>query len=529
MGSVLPPGFKLDPPPTADPAALPAGFTLDAPAAPAAAAQPVQEQPVRQTPLNPVIAEAVGALNRGAAEIPDFAIRAFNQLLGGITEITGLETAKLPSTLELAETVIGEPVGQRGFMEPGLAREAVQKVGEFVPQVATLVSGARTAAGKVGEAVLERGQIEATRVAAGKAAGETGVVRKTIAEGGQVVSDPKAKEAIKQGFGEGVVAQVKAATTKTKQQMRRMVGITQRGLTNESFRGANRPADVAGDAVASRIRGLTQVNKKAGQGINREAKNLSGKRVDFGSAGAKLADDLEEIGISVGDDLRVNLRGSDIEDIAGAEQMLNTVIRRVSRLDNNALAGHKLKRFIDEQVSFGKRGEGGLSGTVERVLKGLRKNIDDTLDLNFPAYKKQNEIFAETRQVLDDFQDAGGKSINFKSENVAKQIGTLSRRIFSNVTSRVKLTDSLEGLEAVAAKHGIDTSDDVAALARFADELDVVFKPAARTSLTAEVAKAQVTQGTSGTVTKLAEAGIERLRGINDANRLKAIREVLIP
>lgn len=514
---------------TAKPAT--AGFDISTAQPQPPAAQPAQEQPIRQTPLNPVIAEAVGALNRGVAEIPDFAIRAFNQLLGGITEVTGLETAKLPSTLELAETVIGEPVGQRGFMQPGTARDVVQKVGEFVPAVAGVVAGARTAAGKVGQAVLEQGQIEATRVAAGKGAGETGVVRKTLTESGlEAVSDPKAKEAIRQGFGEGVVAQVKAATTKTKQQMRRMVGITQRGLTNESFRGANRPADIAGDAVASRIRGLTQINKRAGQGISREAKKLSGQRVDFGAAGAKLADDFEEIGIRVGDDLKVNLRGSDIEDISGAEQMLNTVIRRVDRLDNNALAGHKLKRFIDEQVSFGKRGEGGLSGTVERVLKGLRKNIDDTLDLNFPAYKKQNEIFAETRQVLDDFQDAGGKSINFKSENVAKQIGTLSRRIFSNVTSRVKLTDSLEGLESVAAKHGIDTSDDIAALARFADELDVVFKkPAARTSLTAEVAKAQVTQGTSGTLTKLAEAAFDKVARINDPNKIKAIREVLLP
>lgn len=523
---------------TAKPAT--AGFDISTAQPEAPIAQPAQAAaPLRESPLPAPIAEAVGALNRGVAEIPDFAIRAFNQLLGGITEITGLETAKLPSTLELAETVLGEPVGQRGFMEPGTPRDVVQKVGEFVPAVAGVVAGARTAAGKVGEAVTDLAQIEAGQVAAGRAAGETGVVRKTIAEGGQVVKDPKAVEAIKQGFGEGVVAQIKGATAKTKAQMKKMVEITQRGLTNERFRGRNRPSDVAGDVVANRVRGITEVNKKAGAGIKREAEKLGAQnaKADFSSVNTQFLDDLEEIGVRVGDDLRVDLRGSNIEDIQGAKQAIDLMLRRLNAVGNNAFSGHKLKRFIDTRVSFGKKPgtTAPLDDTVEQLFKNTRRNIDGVLDAKFPAYKKQNEIFAETRQVLDDFQDAGGlleegfKAVNFTSENVAKQIGTLSRRIFSNAASRSKLLNSLDGLDTVAAKHGLSVSDNVDDLARFADELGVVFKPAARTSLTAEVAKATATEGRVGGTRKLIEAGVDKLRGINDQAKLKAIRAVLSP
>jgi len=497
------------------------------------------------TALPPVVAEAAGGLTRGVAAIPDFFIDAANTLVNAVNENPALAAAgsailepifgaredigQIPRVQETLEDVTGGAFGARDFMEPGLARTVVQEGGEFVPAMATLVTAGRQVATRTAQELSEAAAREAARVSGFQRVGDTRAVRQTISEAGEVVTDPSARAAIRQGFGEGVIAQVKAASKKTKERMRRMVKTTQQGLTNEAFAAKNRPADVAGETVANRIAGIARVNKRAGAGINREAKKLANQRADFSPASTRFLDDLEEIGVSVGDDLKVNLRGSDIEDIAGAEKMLNTVLRRLSDVGDNALQGHRLKRFIDEQVSFGKRGKEGLSGTVERVLKGLRRNVDGVLDDAFPAYRKENEIFAETREVLDLFQDAAGKSINLESANVAKQIGTLSRRLFSNVQSRVKLLDAVEGLDTVAAKHGIDVSDDVVALARFADELDNVFKPAARTSLRAEVAKAGVTEGRAGVTRKLAERGVERLMRINDQEALKAIKAVLAP
>lgn len=487
-------------------------------------AQTAPVEQLQQTALNPAVAETVSALNRGTAAIPDFFIDAFNQIL----EKTGTDV-RIPRVQETLEDVTGGRFGAKGFMEPGLARTVVQEGGEFLPGVASLVTVGRKVATRTAQELSEASAQEAARVSGFRRVGDTRAVRETIAATAEVVKDKPARAAIRQGFGEGVIAQIKAASKKTKERMRRQVKTLQQGLTNEAFAAKNRPADVAGEAVADRIAGIAKVNKRAGAGINRESKKLVNESADFSSASESLLDDLAEIGVTIRKSGRVNLKGSDIEDIPGASKILNTVLRRLSQVGDNALQGHRLKRFIDEQVSFGKRGKEGLSGTVERVLKGLRRNVDGVLDDAFPAYRKQNEIFAETREVLDLFQDAAGKSINLESANVAKQIGTLSRRLFSNVQSRVKLLDAVEGLDTVAAKHGIDVSDDVVALARFADELDSVFRPAARTSLTAEVAKAGVTQGKTGIITKLAEKGVEKAFRINDQNALKAIKDVLAP
>ena len=89
--------------------------------------------------------------------------------------------------------------------------------------------------------------------------------------------------------------------------------------------------------------------------------------------------------------------------------------------------------------------------------------------------------------------------------------------------------DSIDELNSVAGKHKIDVSDDVGVLARFADELDTVFRPVAETSLKAEVAKSGATGGKSGVIATLSEAAVNRARGINDANKLKAIKSVLSP
>jgi len=502
----------------------------------------VAEQ-ITPTEVNSVIAEAASALNRGAAALPDFFVDAANSLIRGINENPALAAAgtailgplfgaredvpEIPGVQETLEDVTGGAFGAEGFMEPGLAREVVQKTGEILPSAATLVTAARPIVARTAQELTEAAGQEAARVSGLQRVGDTRAVRETIAAG-EVVADKPARAAIRQGFGEGVIAQIKAASKKTKERMRRMVKTTQQGLTNEAFRNKNRPADVAGEAVANRITGITKVNKKAGAAINREAKKLVNERADFSPASVRFLDDLEEIGVGVGDDLRVNLRGSDIEDIPGAENMLNLLLRRLSDVGDNALQGHRLKRFIDTQVSFGKKSKEGLSDTVEGLMKGLRRNVDGVLDDAFPAYRKENEIFAETREALDIFQDAAGR-INLDSPNAAKQIGTLSRRLFGNAQSRVKLLDSIEGLDTVAAKHGIDVSDDVVALARFADELDSVFAPAARTSFKAEVAKAGAVEGRAAAKRKLIEGGIEKLTGINEKNALKAIKDVLAP
>ena len=93
---------------------------------------------------------------------------------------------------------------------------------------------------------------------------------------------------------------------------------------------------------------------------------------------------------------------------------------------------------------------------------------------------------------------------------------------------------AIQNLEETAKKYGGSFDDDILNLSIFADELDAVFGSGARTSLRGEVGKAgvdtaiDVSQMTiPGALAVGAKAGAKRLRGVNEANQLKSIRDLL--
>lgn len=370
----------------------------------------------------------------------------------------------------------------------------------------------------------------------------------------RVEKDPLGSEAIKQGFDEGVVAAVKGSNAADKKKLRQMVNIMERGKKNARFAATNRPSDVLGDSVMTRLRIVQKANRAAGQDLDRVAKSLKGKAVDFSPAVTGFIDDLSDMGITLKDDLSLDFRGSDIEGLSGPEKAMSRIVKRMtSKATPDAFDVHRLKRFIDEQVTFGKNAE-GLAGKAESVLKTLRRNLDQTLDNNFPEYDRINSAYSETIGALDAFQDVAGKKMDLTGPNADKATGTLMRRVLSNAQSRVTLLDSVEEIERVAKKFEnfkggkLDPrliegpkektviDDDLLSQVLFADELDSVFGPVARTSL-----QGQIRQGVSDIGGLAAEAKVspvtaavkgaasiaDKTRGINQESQFKAIKKLL--
>ena len=204
---------------------------------------------------------------------------------------------------------------------------------------------------------------------------------------------------------------------------------------------------------------------------------------------------------------------------------------------------HRLKRFIDEQVTFGKSAE-GLGGQTERVMKRLRRGLDQALDKQFPEYDAVNTVYAETIGALDAFQDAVGRKVNLNGPNANKQIGQLSRRLMSNTQSRVNMLDAINDIERTAKKFpdadnllsGPGQSQDLLTQVLFMDELDSVFGPVARTSFQGQVeqggknAARRARGGRDGIFEAAIDAaaeGLEKARGIDQENAYKAIRDLL--
>ncbi len=350
--------------------------------------------------------------------------------------------------------------------------------------------------------------------------------------GPKIEKDKPAIETIKQGFDEGVVAAIKGSSNNDKKIMYKMALMMERSKKNALFGTTNRPGDIVGESLMNRFKIVHRANESSGKNLDAVAKSLKGKHVNYQSAVTGFMDDLGEMGISVKDNLNLNFMGSDIEGLVGPERIINQIFKRMRNTKPpDAYDLHRMKKFIDEQVSYGKSAE-GLTGRAERVIKRLRHNIDGILDSNFKRYDDINTTYSETRGVIDLLQDVAGKKMDLTGPNANKAVGVLMRRLMSNTQSRVRLMDAINDLELTAGKYGKKPKDDLMMQVLFADELDSVFGPAARTSFQGQIGQAidrsaRAAKNTEGAVIEAAVSVAEKLRGINQENAFKAIRKLL--
>ena len=435
-----------------------------------------------------------------------------------IEAATGLKAAKaLPGTIKAAESAIDGVVDSAKAQSP-----AKQKIAELLQQGSSDVSTAKFEI--AGEPTTKLGRLMGDGVP-------------------KVQTSKEAVSAIKQGFDEGVIAEIKAAGNADKRAFKSMLDIMQRGKNNARFAATNRPSDVLGGSLMKRVRVIQGANRAAGKQLDSVAKNLRGKPIDINSAVDGFINDLSDIGISLSDDLTPNFKGSDIEGLAGPEAAINRIIARMKgdkAIDAHDV--HRMKRFIDEQVTFGKNAE-GLSGKTEGILKNFRRNLDQKLDSNFDEYNRINTGYSETIGALDALQEVAGRKMNLTGPNADKATGTLMRRVLSNAQSRITLLDSVEQIESVAKKfenfkgkidpRAIDgpklpskIDDDLLSQVLFVEELESRFGALARTSLKGQVEQA-VKQGPGAIVIDVVAKTAEKARGINDENAFKAMRDLL--
>jgi hypothetical protein len=358
--------------------------------------------------------------------------------------------------------------------------------------------------------------------------------------GSQVVPDNEAASAIKQGWKDGAVASIKAANDKDRQAMTKMLNIFKMGEKRESFRAMNRPADILGDTVQSRVDFLANANQQAGKAIDRIANTrLRGQAVEYDPAINSFLDELGALGVKVELDqngvAKAILQGSDIQGDKAAQRILNTVLERLSTAKApDAYGVHTAKRFIDTQVNYGKKNLANpLTSQAERALKNLRRNLNQSLGEKFPVYKAANEKYADTITALDDLQRAAGTQIDFDSPNANKALGTAMRKLTSNYGTRANLIDSLDQANQVASKYGMKLDDDIVNQLIFVNELDRMFGAAADTSLKGQMSQAletgvEIARGNAAQrAMELVAEKAQNLRGVNKENAIKAMEEIL--
>lgn len=437
--------------------------------------------------------------------------------------------AIVPSIPSMVKTVAGQAAKQIAPAGAGI-REQVQP---------TIQESLQSIKATVGEKISPGNQLIIKQQIA-KAPDSIDTVQFRLS-GTQVVPDNEAASAIKQGWKEGAIASIKAASDKDRKAMLQMINKFKMGEKSEVYRTLNRASDILGDTVQARVDFLANANKQAGKAIDRIAQSrLRGQNVNYDSAINSFIDDLGKIGVKVEMDekgvAKAILQGSDIQGDKQAQRVLNAVLDRLSTVNApDAYGVHTAKRFIDTQVDYGKRSlSNPLTAQAEHTLKNLRRNLNESLGEKFPVYKAANGKYADTITALDDLQKAAGTQIDFTSENANKALGTAMRKLTSNYGTRANLIDSLDQANQVATKYGMKVDDDIVSQLIFVNELDRMFGAAAATSL-----KAQVAEGVLGTGVDIARGRVaerafsllaekaEDLRGINRENAIKSMEELL--
>lgn len=349
-----------------------------------------------------------------------------------------------------------------------------------------------------------------------------------------VVRDPVAEKAINQGFKPGVVQSIKVASPADRAAMRQMLDIYEMGKKSERYASLNRPADAVGQSMMKRIDLLKNVKRQAGDDLEVAAESLKGKTVDYSGAVDQFMTSLEKMGVTITDKGIAVTKGSDIEGLKGIEGYLNLVIRRMwDTKTPDAYDVHRLKKYIDENVGYGAKSAEGLTGKTERILKELRRNLNESLK-QFPEYADANMRYSDTKNVLDEIQDMAGKGADLAGDSGNRAMGRTVRKIFSNYQSRDRLIAALEDLDKTSKKYGGDFGDDVVNQALFVQELERRFGSAASSSFQGEIEKAGMNilrQGATRTAMEyVGDKAIEyarKTKGVTDENALKAIRELL--
>ncbi|HEX7762346.1 MAG TPA: hypothetical protein VF433_01865, partial [Cellvibrio sp.] len=266
--------------------------------------------------------------------------------------------------------------------------------------------------------------------------------------------------------------------------------------------------------------------------VDNAALKLKGESLDYSNSAQGFIDGLEGMGVKVTDD-GVSFKKSDIDEFPTDRKIvLQTIARLKSAKDAEDI--HKIKRFIDNKVAFGKSSEGGITRDTVNLLKQLRHNIDTDLDGKFPDYDKANTKYAKTIGAINDMQDASG-TIDLFGEGSEKAIGTRLRTLLSNQQRRQDMANAISTLDSVASELGGKFDDNIGAQIAFANAVENAFNVGAKTSLKGEVSQGvkdatAVTLGqktASGVVMEKAANLVEKARGVNKQNALKSLRDLV--
>lgn len=453
--------------------------------------------------------------------------------------IGGAIGASLPTLLMEATALAGAkglakvPVDEVAATTLTNASQAAKELGQ---EVATVGQAAKETVKDVAIAptqITRREQREALQADPESAAG----AGFKLDEKGRARTNTAEQRAQSMGWQDDDIGMIRGASTIDRNKAEKMLDIYERGKDNKRYRLTHSPGDVVGDTLMDRVMHLRDRNKAAGEAIGRVAEGLKTSPVDIRGAYKEFAEGLKELGVTLkGADgkFKADFSKADFEGVTGAERLVNTMLSRLQRpTEANGYNVHKLKRFIDTQVSYGKM-QRDLSGDVERLVKDFRHNIDEALDTTFPDYNKANIEYADTIDVIDAFQSRLGKKVDLTNKRARTMLGQEARKLMSNYKVRGEMLAELDELDAMYRKYGGKATDDILFQTAFVNTLESTlgaYRPGTAQGIIESAGRNLMTGNVKGGAVDMAvsaaEKAADKIKGVTPKNQMQAMRELL--
>lgn len=357
-------------------------------------------------------------------------------------------------------------------------------------------------------------------------------------DGLKIVADKPAVTAINQGWDEGFIAAIKTGSPSDKKVMAEMLSNWQKGRTNRLEAIHNSMESKLGEGVLRRVDDLTEINKNAVAQLDEVAQGLKGSPVNVEPAVGDFLRTLNnDYGVSFryspDGKLKALTQGTDIADFGDNASKINTIVERINRTDmSDAFEVHKLKRYLDNMVSYGKQSSTPMVAELERAIKGLRRGIDNVLDETYPDYNAVNTTISETLTTLDNVGQTLKIGVDIDSPRAATAVGNNLRKITSNYKAGDMQVDMLGKLDETLRKYGIKYDEDLIRQRVFIDGVNSRFGRPDRSNtlgqITEDAAKrAARGEGAAGTAVEAISKVGNRLLNKTDNKAISALEYVL--
>jgi len=386
-------------------------------------------------------------------QVTDFGAELF-LWYDGLDEETKRNANASFNIVSLLSEAFGVGVGAKGVKVAG--RATTRMAGEAFEQVGESLAGAIKAGKESTGGVLDVVRPAMEAVINAPARIKTNLEAVKLSEQAIQKLPSPAQKAVRQGVDIEDVATTLNVKQAQKPALAKLYSVVKDFVGDNTKRN---PIEVVGKPVADKFNTLKVQTTKLGNELDDIAENLSGKQVKGGSAIVSTVDEsLAKLRIGKTVDGQLDFKGSNLEGLGTDEKIVNNIYRRLKD-SNDANDLHRLKRYIDNNVSFGKTSD-GFTGEAENLIKNWRRVIDGTLDAEFPAYNNVNTELAKRLKPINDFKKHMKTATGLDEDLMNMSAGQLMRRIASNVRSNPELRQVLRDLDnatSIKGKVSLDT------------------------------------------------------------------------